>query len=126
MSLGQVMAMYWIFLCDFQYLLHYLKFLKDWFDPYTWESVPLCNTSWALLTDSYHSNLALRYKPQHIAISVIQMALQSYGTEVPLQDSSALPWWKVMPSDCRLDCPSVFSSYIEGIHVKSRLAEGFP
>ncbi|KAK3103823.1 hypothetical protein FSP39_022184, partial [Pinctada imbricata] len=82
-----------------KYLLHYLKFLKDWFDPYKWESVPVARTAWALLRDSYHSNITLKFKPQHIAIATIQMALQCYGMEVPLQENTATPWWKVLSED---------------------------
>lgn len=84
-----------LLLVFFQFLLHYLKYLEDWFDPFTWQSVPLTRTCWALLRDSYHSPLALRYKPQHIAIAVIYMALQCHGVEVPFNRVADSPWWKV-------------------------------
>ena len=79
----------------FQFLLHYLKFIKDWFDPSTWDSVPITRTCWSILRDSYHSNLALRYRPQHIAIAIIYLAFLSHGLEVPYSKTADLAWWKV-------------------------------
>lgn len=66
-----------------KFLLHYLKYIQDWFDPFTWESIPLTRTCWGLLRDSYHTPIALRHKPQHIAIAVLYFALQCHGVEVP-------------------------------------------
>lgn len=86
-----------------KFLLHYLKYLEDWFDPYTWESVPVSRTCWALLRDSYHSPLALRYKPQHIAIAVVYMALLCHGLEVPYNQVADTPWWKVFKEDISLN-----------------------
>lgn len=80
----------------FQYLLHYLKFLKDWFEPYKWETTPIARSAWTFLKDSYHGNLCLLHKPQHIAVGLIYMALECHGVEVPLQSSVAIPWWKVI------------------------------
>ena len=79
----------------FQFLLHYLKFLKDWFDPYTWETVPVTQTCWSLLRDSYHCPLALRFRPQHIAIAIVYFSLLSLGVEVPYNRQADVPWWKV-------------------------------
>jgi len=79
----------------FQFLLHYLKYLEDWFDPTTWSKLPLAQTCWSMLRDSYHSPLALRYKPQHIAIAVIYFALLCHGIEVPYNKVADTQWWKV-------------------------------
>lgn len=79
----------------FQFLLHYLKYLEDWFDPATWASLPLTRTCWGMLRDSYHSPLALRYKPQHIAIAIVYFALLCHGVEVPYNRVADTQWWKV-------------------------------
>lgn len=79
----------------FQYMLHYLKYLRDWFDPYTWEDIPITRTAWALLRDSYHGNICLKYKPQHIAIALIYFSLICHGIEVPHQEHVDNQWWQV-------------------------------
>ncbi|XP_048740590.1 cyclin-Q-like [Ostrea edulis] len=86
-----------------KYLLHYLKFLKDWFEPYKWETTPIARSAWTFLKDSYHGTLCLRHKPQHIAVGLIYMALQCHGVEVPLQTNVAVPWWKVLTDDITED-----------------------
>ena len=83
------------FFFSFQYLLHYLKFLKDWFEPYKWETTPVARSAWTFLKDSYHGTLCLRHKPQHIAVGLIYMALECHGVEVPLQTNVTVPWYKV-------------------------------
>lgn len=86
-----------------KFILHYLKFLKDWFDPYTWETVPVLRTCWSLLRDSYHCPLALRFRPQHIAIAIIYMSLLTLGVEVPYNRQADVPWWKVFSEDISLN-----------------------
>lgn len=86
-----------------KYLLHYLKFLKDWFEPFKWETTPIARSAWTFLKDSYHGNLCLLHKPQHIAVGLIYMALECHGVEVPLQSSVAIPWWKVLTDDITED-----------------------
>lgn len=60
-----------------------------------WDQTPVCRTAWAMLRDSYHSDIGLRTKPQHMAVAVMYFSLQCYGLEVPLNDEAANPWWKV-------------------------------
>ena len=93
-SLNQNLILFF-FLHSFQYLLHYLKFLKDWFEPYKWETTPVARSAWTFLKDSYHGTLCLRHKPQHIAVGLIYMALECHGVEVPLQTNVTVPWYKV-------------------------------
>ena len=81
---------------SFQYLVHYLKSLMDWLDPSVVETVPVATTAWALLRDSYHGNLCLRYKPDVMAVSVLYLTLQSYGVEVPCSEEAEDRWWEVM------------------------------
>ncbi|XP_052781043.1 cyclin-Q-like [Mya arenaria] len=86
-----------------KFLLHYLKYLEDWFDPVTWSTFPLTRTCWGILRDTYHSPLALRYKPQHIAIAVLYFSILCHGLEVPHNRTADRPWWKVFKEDITLN-----------------------
>ncbi|XP_062891116.1 cyclin-Q [Mobula hypostoma] len=79
-----------------KYLLHYLVTLKCWMNQHTWERTPVAVTAWALLRDSYHGNLCLRHKPQHIAVAVLYFALHCYGLEVPGEATAKRLWWEVL------------------------------
>ena len=78
-----------------QYLLHYLVSLKNWLNRYSWQRTPISVTAWALLRDSYHGGLCLRFRAQHIAVAVLHLALQAYGVEVPAEAEAEKPWWQV-------------------------------
>ncbi|XP_072175687.1 cyclin-Q-like [Diadema setosum] len=82
-----------------KYLVHYLKSMADWFDPATWTQTPVCRTAWAMLRDSYHGDIGLRTKPQHMAVAVLYFSLQCYGLEVPLNTEAKVPWWKAFSDD---------------------------
>lgn len=82
-----------------KYLVHYLKSLSHWMDRDVWDQTPVCRTAWAMLRDSYHSDIGLRTKPQHMAVAVMYFSLQCYGLEVPLNDEAANPWWKAFSED---------------------------
>lgn len=89
-----------------KYLLHYLKTLRDWFDDETWEKYPIARTSWAVLQDAYHDpNLVFETDPAEFSIACIQLALQSYGVQVPLtsevKDSAS--WYHVLCSTTNKD-----------------------
>ncbi|RUS84069.1 hypothetical protein EGW08_008181 [Elysia chlorotica] len=86
-----------------KYLCHYLKAVSDWLEPRHWEEVPLGRTAWALLCDCYHSDLVLEHKAQHLAVSVLYLALQCHGLEVPLQRQAALRWYQVFSRDVSLE-----------------------
>ena len=76
-------------------MLHYLKSLYDWLDPETIKTTPIAKTAWGILRDSYHSDLALRYQAEHIAVAVLYLALQTYGVEVPYSNKAEKKWWEV-------------------------------
>lgn len=80
-----------------KYLLHYMKSLQDWFGPNVWNSLPIAKTSAAFLQDFHHSPEILKYKPSHVAIACLSLALQTYGVHVPLTDESdeSSVWYKV-------------------------------
>ncbi|XP_053329579.1 cyclin-Q isoform X2 [Spea bombifrons] len=82
-----------------KYLLHYLMSLKSWMNRHTWDRTPIATASWALLRDSYHGDICLRYKPQHIAVAVLYFALQCYGVEVPCNENAETEWWQVFSED---------------------------
>nr|XP_025131810.1 cyclin-Q isoform X2 [Bubalus bubalis] len=82
-----------------KYLLHYLVSLKNWLNRYSWQRTPVSITAWALLQDSYHGGLCLRFRAQHIAVAVIHLALQAYGVEVPAEAEAEKPWWQVFSED---------------------------
>lgn len=82
-----------------KYLFHYLKALTDWFDAKTMAEVPIARTAWSLLTDFYHDPACLAPDPKHLAVAVIYMTLQIYGTEVPCESQAQIPWYKVFCSD---------------------------
>lgn len=85
----------WLTGVSLQYLLHYLISLKNWLNRYSWQRTPISVTAWALLRDSYHGGLCLRFRAQHIAVAVLHLALQAYGVEVPAEAEAEKPWWQV-------------------------------
>ncbi|KAM4843916.1 cyclin-Q-like [Thomomys bottae] len=82
-----------------KYLLHYLMALKHWLNRYSWHRTPVAIVAWALLRDSYHGGLCLRFQPQHLAVAVLYLALQVYGVEVPAEEEAEKPWWQVFSED---------------------------
>ncbi|XP_018425623.1 PREDICTED: cyclin-related protein FAM58A [Nanorana parkeri] len=82
-----------------KYLLHYLVSLKNWMNRHSWERNPIATASWALLRDSYHGDICLRYEAQHIAVAMLYFALQCYGLEVPGNEGAENQWWKVFSED---------------------------
>ncbi|CAI5796010.1 Cyclin-Q [Podarcis lilfordi] len=82
-----------------KYLLHYLLSLKHWMNRHSWDRTPVAVAAWALLRDSYHGPLCLQHPPQHLAASVLYLALQCYGVEVPADAEAERPWWQVFSED---------------------------
>ncbi|EAW72851.1 family with sequence similarity 58, member A, isoform CRA_a [Homo sapiens] len=82
-----------------KYLLHYLVSLQNWLNRHSWQRTPVAVTAWALLRDSYHGALCLRFQAQHIAVAVLYLALQVYGVEVPAEVEAEKPWWQVFNDD---------------------------
>ena len=76
-----------------------MKSVKDWLDPDTFDKIPVAQTAWAILRDSYHSKSCLGVNPQHMAVVVLYMALQSHGIDVPYSKSSQSSWWQVCSGD---------------------------
>lgn len=91
-----------------QYLLHYLLSLKHWMNRHSWERTPVAAAAWALLRDSYHGPLCLQHPPQHIAVTVLYLALQCYGVEVPAEAEAERPWWQVREAGWEVNSSKVF------------------
>jgi len=89
-----------------KYLLHYLKSLRDWFPEDTWDKYPLAKTAWALLQDSYHDqNLVLESDPSELSLACVQLALQTYGVQVPLTNEAheSKSWIRIFNSSVSKD-----------------------
>ena len=77
-----------------KYLLHYLKSLKDWISADVWSKYPIAKTSWSMLHDLYHDPMVLSSDPSTVAISCIQLALETFGIQIPFVGSDS--WFKVV------------------------------
>ncbi|XP_007420547.1 cyclin-Q isoform X3 [Python bivittatus] len=104
-----------------RYLLHYLLSLKHWMNRHSWERTPVAAAAWALLRDSYHGPLCLQHPPQHIAVTVLYLALQCYGVEVPADAEAERPWWQVFSED--LSKPVIDQIVLELIQIYTLDAE---
>jgi len=76
-----------------KYLLQYLKSLRDWMSTEVWAKYPIARTSWAMLQDLYHDQRVLDTDPPIIALATIQLALETYGIQVPFVGDKN--WFKV-------------------------------
>lgn len=84
-----------------KYLLHYLKELQSWFHPSDWKAMPIAKTAAACLQDFHHNAAILDYKPTHVAICCLSMALETYGVQVPLTDDfdETTIWYSIFCKD---------------------------
>ncbi|XP_012672154.1 cyclin-Q [Clupea harengus] len=79
-----------------KYLLHYLVSVRNLVNRHAWARAPIAETAWALLKDCYHGSICVRHPPQHLALAVLYLAVQSYGLEMP---SGELEWWQALCDD---------------------------
>lgn len=81
-----------------KYLLHYLKSLKDWMSAEVWAKYPVARVSWSLLQDAYHDPRVLEPEPSLTALACIQLALETFGIQVPFVGSGEgeKPWYRVI------------------------------
>ncbi|XP_037926804.1 cyclin-Q [Hermetia illucens] len=88
-----------------KYMLYYMKSLQDWFGSTKWNSLPIAKTAAAFLQDFHHNPAILNYKPSHIAICCLSLALQTYGVQVPLTDENddSTVWYNVFVKDLTKD-----------------------
>ncbi|XP_075434507.1 cyclin-Q isoform X1 [Ascaphus truei] len=106
-----------------KYLLHYLISLKNWMNRHSWDRTPIATASWALLRDSYHGDLCLRYEAQHIAVAILYFALQCYGVEVPGNVEAENQWWQVFSEDItKLIINNIISELIHIYTVDTEIA----
>ncbi|XP_063065403.1 cyclin-Q [Engraulis encrasicolus] len=79
-----------------KYLLHYLVSVRNLVNRHAWARTPIAETAWALLKDSYHGVVCVKHAPQHLALAVLYLAIQSYGVEFP---TGELEWWQALCDD---------------------------
>lgn len=77
-----------------KYILHYLASLKDWMSADVWAKYPIAKTSWSMLHDLYHDSMVLSTDPSLIAVSCIQLALETFGIQIPFVGSDC--WYNIM------------------------------
>ncbi|XP_075165474.1 cyclin Q [Haematobia irritans] len=84
-----------------KFLLYYMKTLQDWLGTNVWSSMPIAKTAASYLQDFHHSPRILNYKPTHIAVCCLSLAMQTYGVQVPLTDESddQSQWYTPFVSD---------------------------
>lgn len=85
-----------------KFMLHYLKSLEAWCDKEEWGKMPISKVAYAFLQDFHFDPEILNYKPQHIAIACINLALQCYGCQIPYTDEgegSGITWYSVFADD---------------------------
>ncbi|XP_033858386.3 cyclin-Q isoform X1 [Acipenser ruthenus] len=94
-----------------KYLLHYLLSLKALMNRHAWDRTPIAVTTWALLRDSYHGSLC--HPPQHVAVAILYLALQTLGVEVP--GDGEREWWQVLSDD--ITKPAIDDIIVELIQI---------
>nr|ACO15758.1 Cyclin-related protein FAM58A [Caligus clemensi] len=65
-----------------QYLLQYLKTLKEWLSPQTWNNIPIATSAWKFIQDFYHDPFLLDSQGPPVALAVIHLTLKIYSVEV--------------------------------------------
>lgn len=75
-----------------QYLLHFLLSVRSLLNRHAWSRTPIAETALAMLKDSYHGSVCVQHKPQHLALTCLYLALQTYGVQLPRGE---LEWWQV-------------------------------
>lgn len=106
-----------------KYMLYYMKSLQDWLGPTIWNSAPIAKSAAAFLQDFHHNAAILNYKPEHVAVSCLSLALQTYGIQVPSTDENddKAIWYHVFVQDLTKDLHWEISEKI--IEVYSNEAE---
>ncbi|XP_042606528.1 cyclin-Q [Cyprinus carpio] len=79
-----------------KYVLHYLLSVRSLLNRHAWSRTPIAETALAVLKDSYHGSVCVRHKPQHLALTSLYLALQTYGVQLPRGE---LEWWQVVCAD---------------------------
>lgn len=81
--------------------MYYLKTLAEWFGQDEWNKFPIAKLSVAYLQDFHHNSDIIKFKPSHVVICCISLALQVLGINVPLTDETeeGTIWYTVFAKD---------------------------
>lgn len=94
-----------------RYLLDYLKSLTDWMQASSQEElVSLARTCWSLLTDFYTNKKCIVYKPQEVAMSVLQLAFKLHELDTAYSLETIAGWFQELCDD---DIPTERSNEIK-------------
>ena len=68
--------------------------MTDWLSPNEDHS-QFCQLAWSLLNDCYFSKICINVKPDHLAVTVCYMAMETQGISLDLEQHAETVWWKV-------------------------------
>ncbi|XP_028848649.1 cyclin-Q [Denticeps clupeoides] len=106
------------FIHPHKYLLHYLLSVRGLLNRHACARTPITETAWALLKDSYHGPVCVRHRPQHLALSVLYLAMNSYGVELPAGEAE---WWQVLCEDVtKAEIDAIVSELMELYNMEAR------
>ncbi|VVC29922.1 Hypothetical protein CINCED_3A012261 [Cinara cedri] len=76
------------------YFLHYVQTIRPVFYSKHGKDVIVFKKAYDFLHDFYHSSAILQYKPQHIAIACLELAIKVYGIPSQIIDYEKQPWYQ--------------------------------
>ncbi|XP_050441345.1 cyclin-Q [Adelges cooleyi] len=85
------------------YFLHYVQTLRPIFYSKHGKDVIIFKRAYNFLHDFYHNSNLLLYKPQHIAIACLELAIKVYGIPSPIIDYEKQPWYQALVDDLDKD-----------------------
>jgi hypothetical protein len=85
------------------YFLHYVQTLRPIFYSKNGKDIIVFKKAYDFLHDFYHSSNILQYKPQHIAIGCMELAIKVYGIPSQIIDHQQQPWHQALVEDLDKD-----------------------
>jgi len=85
------------------YFLHYIQSLRPVFYSKHGKDIILFKKAYDFLHDFYHNSDILQYRPQHIAIACIELAINVYGIPSQIIDYDQQPWYQALVEDLDKD-----------------------
>ncbi|XP_025408836.1 cyclin-Q isoform X1 [Sipha flava] len=85
------------------YFLHYVQTVRPVFYSKHGKDIIVFKKAYDFLHDFYHSSDILKYKPQHIAIACMELAIKVYGIPSQIIDYEVQPWYQALIEDLDKD-----------------------